>query len=738
MKIALSTHSTFARFARITSWLCVLSFIPCVSSFAQPGQPGGGAAQDANAPTTVSKKNDEAKKQIAPFFVAQPSKDLPGEALTLDRLLYGVYSPSERYRRLLAYWDLAGKNAYYNLCVQVEVYAGECAAAIEKQGSGQGEAAQLASSAREIAAHRRELARLDLTQSQRRFDASFSSNQGRQAAQARAAAKGGAATNAALYLPSTLPSTDVFETRYEEIAQTRGASAEAARLNSLLPLLYQTLQARAGQAAREFEVLVALFQSSGSSPSALLGTLDRYLEAMKKVIESAVQYNQAIASYAIQTTPSNVVGPAFLATINQKPSSGATNAAAQGRQAQQGQQNQQPPQTQRPPQGQQPPQGQNPPTPPSAPSSDAPLDLSDVSVSSSTAPSSTSIQQVGHEEAAPTADPADPADAAPAPLPAAASDVPSAPVEPAPAPTPSDSPAPTPADSSSAPEPTEGETTPSDDASAASSNVAFSSSDEYVIRGQEPAAPPAPAQEKAPTQDAAVNLTQALFAIEAPQPQNAADALYERLYTLHEALNRADTAYSSRVETSNAYWRLQGAQARLRVEEIVFRNYARLNQKFSSRASLASALEEQARVAEAKSAARLFQTELMRLMGVSLDDGAYPLAASYPFAGNEHALLERLKGQDDNADRLVGELQELLTYAGRLPAPGALLNVDAQSAGAQDEDLYLTSLEKKRESALLFIDQVVRVNLMISNLASRYAGALSADRYADLLLGRSL
>ena len=192
------------------------------------------------------------------------------------------------------------------------------------------------------------------------------------------------------------------------------------------------------------------------------------------------------------------------------------------------------------------------------------------------------------------------------------------------------------------------------------------------------------------------------------------------------------------METSNAYWRLQGAQARLRVEEIVFRNYVRLNQKFSSRASLASALEEQARVAEAKSVARLFQTELMRLMGVSLDDGAYPLAASYPFAGNEHALLERLKGQDDNADRLVGELQELLTYAGRLPAPGALLNVDAQSAGAQDEDLYLTSLEKKRESALLFIDQVVRVNLMISNLASRYADALSADRYADLLLGRSL
>ena len=42
------------------------------------------------------------------------------------------------------------------------------------------------------------------------------------------------------------------------------------------------------------------------------------------------------------------------------------------------------------------------------------------------------------------------------------------------------------------------------------------------------------------------------------------------------------------------------------------------------------------------------------------------------------------------------------------------------------------------ESALLFIDQVVRVNLMISNLASRYADALSADRYADLLLGRSL
>lgn len=732
MKIALSTHSTFARFARITSWLCVLSFIPCVSSFAQPGQPGGGAAQDANAPTTVSKKDDEAKKQIAPFFVAQPSKALPGEALTLDRLLYGVYSPSERFRRLLAYWDLAGKNAYYNLCVQVEVYAGECAAAIEKQGSGQGEAAQLASSAREIAAHRRVLARLDLTQSQRRFDASFSSNQGRQAAQARAAAKGGAATNAALYLPSTLPSTDVFETRYEEIAQTRGASAEAARLNSLLPLLYQTLQARAGQAAREFEVLVALFQSSGASPSALLGTLDRYFEAMKKVIESAVQYNQAIASYAIQTTPSNVVGPAFLATINQKPSSGATNAAAQGRQAQQGQQNQQPPQAQRPPQGQEPPQGQNPPTPPSAPSSDDPLDLSDVSASSSAASNFNAVKQVGHEEAAPTAD------APPAPLPSAASDVPSAPVEPAPAPTPSGSPAPAPADSSSAPEPTKGETTPSDNASATSSNVAFSSSDDYVIRGQEPAAPPAPSQGKAPTQDAAANLTQALFTIEARQSSNDADALYERLYTLHEALNRADSAYASRVETSNAYWRLQGAQARLRVEEIVFRNYVRLNQKFSSRASLASALEEQARVAEAKSVARLFQTELMRLMGVSLDDGAYPLAASYPFAGNEHALLERLKGQDDNADRLVGELQELLTYAGRLPAPGALLNVDAQSAGAQDEDLYLTSLEKKRESALLFIDQVVRVNLMISNLASRYAGALSADRYADLLLGRSL
>ena len=137
-----------------------------------------GAAQGQSQSETP----DVAAPQIAQFFRVAGSREIQGEALTLERLLYGVYSPADRNRRLAAYWDLAGRNAQYNLCVVCSGYVEECAGKLAQQANSSAETRNLITSVRQIAFGRQSAARVRLLQGQYEFDAAFTTAAGRRAA----------------------------------------------------------------------------------------------------------------------------------------------------------------------------------------------------------------------------------------------------------------------------------------------------------------------------------------------------------------------------------------------------------------------------------------------------------------------------------------------------------------------------------------------------------------------------
>ncbi|MBP3557938.1 MAG: hypothetical protein J6K20_09610, partial [Thermoguttaceae bacterium] len=311
------------------------------SAYSAPTGPGApGAAPATNAPTAAaSTQKSDAARRVEKLCGAK-NAGVVGEPLSLEKLLYGVYSPRERYRRLAAYWDLVGKRAYVNLCAECAGFANEGAAKAQKKYEGATvpqETTALLAASRLVAAQRREAARIDFVRSQHAFDAAFSSPAARRAAWERrrreaqaaassadaakvAAANVGTPTSPVLYVPIAAPTVDVYATRFDEIARRRRVSSEAARLNVALPLLYEATQSRAEQARVEWSNLNAAFLAAETSEATFFAALDRYFNASREMLAAATRYNQAIAAYVAETTPGTLQGTAFLKTLNQRSS----------------------------------------------------------------------------------------------------------------------------------------------------------------------------------------------------------------------------------------------------------------------------------------------------------------------------------------------------------------------------------------------------------------------------------
>lgn len=294
----------------------------------------GQGAQGTQTSAKPASKN-VAVVQLKPFFSPEKRQaDVAGEDLTLSRVLYRIYSPYERGRRLRAYWDLAGRYAYFNLCSTNLQYVQLCVAKILNKYNRQlpQDVNLLASSALANAKQLRETARLDLLQGQYDFDAAFSTPAGRRAALNRAmnspnkVSRNFGAQTAILYVPATFPATELYNTRYQEnVAARRVMSAEATRLNALIPLLYETAQSRANQANSEKLLFEAAYGSDQTSEAELFNVSDRYFRAQKEAINALVRYNTTIARYSCATVPGFVEGDALLRTLNIRPSDvGAT------------------------------------------------------------------------------------------------------------------------------------------------------------------------------------------------------------------------------------------------------------------------------------------------------------------------------------------------------------------------------------------------------------------------------
>ncbi len=802
------------------------------SAYAAPSgtasQPGG-AQPSGTAPTNGASQatgTAPAQKSVAARRIAalceMKNPALVGEPLSLEKLLYGASAPSERYRRLAAYWDLAGKRAYCNLCAECANFATVCADRVQKRSEGATvpqETVAFLNASRLVAAQRREAARVDFIRSQHAFDAAFSSAAARRAAWVRraneaqaaassasadaakvAAANVGTPTSPVLYVPTAIPSADVYETRFDEMSRRRWLSNEAARLNVALPLFYEATRSRAEQAQHEWNNLNAAFNAPGTSETVLFAALDRYWAASREMLAAATRYNQAIAAYVAETVPGTLRGAALLATLNQRPTAVATTSKDGANSGNSGA------------------------APQSAPTTARQTFADETSVASASyvapaaAPNASPVAPTSFVEPAPKPDLTptpgarlEPADAATPATPAE----PLPPTSPEPAPQPETptppEPAPTAASTSgpstfvvtgyeprrpAPPTPPTSEQTGAADAPGAAapsrtSAVVAASFVGRIVRGQAPetpettavdasaeatqtvqkpqtppsgaapqnAQPPqnAPSAQTPQTANAGASRRVAetvavLFATPKaePSPNGGADGPLEVATTLRSALERVPV--SERAATVRAYWRLQEASARVAVESALAQTltqaFNELNAKTSgaedaastetARLYLAAALGAQARVAEARIVKRDAQIALTRRTRRSLGEG-WPIPATLPFAGATY----RLETPSTPNPTLALEgavipenLKTIATIGAAFGPPATLCSFDVSPASAVNPLVPLATLEKKRESLLLFIELVVASNVAIAEYVASYPGGfVSVDRFVDALVG---
>ncbi len=718
--------------------------VPATNAPSAAGAPG--AAPATNAPTAAaSTQKSDAARRVEKLCGAK-NAGVVGEPLSLEKLLYGVYSPRERYRRLAAYWDLVGKRAYVNLCAECAGFANEGAAKAQKKYEGATvpqETTALLAASRLVAAQRREAARIDFVRSQHAFDAAFSSPAARRAAWERrrreaqaaassadaakvAAANVGTPTSPVLYVPIAAPTVDVYATRFDEIARRRRVSSEAARLNVALPLLYEATQSRAEQARVEWSNLNAAFLAAETSEATFFAALDRYFNASREMLAAATRYNQAIAAYVAETTPGTLQGTAFLKTLNQRSSVAAPTTEKKEPVA---------PQTAgRKTFGDEPP-------------------VASASYVAPAAVSASAVAPTSFVEPAPKPDltPTPGARLEPAePLPATPEQT--APAESAPT-------APAPAESAP--------TAPAPGTSSAAFFVG------RIVRGQAPETPqpaqkpqspppgtPSQTAQTAQTSQPAANAearrrvdetVAVLFATPKaePSPSVGAAGPLEVATTLRSVLERVPV--SERAATVRAYWRLQEASARVAVESALAKTltqaFNELNAKTSGAAAastetarlyLAAALGAQARVAEARIVKRDAQIALIRRARLPLGQG-WPIPATLPFAGATYRL--ETPSTPNRTLALEGavipeNLKTIETLGSAFGPPATLCSFDVSPSAAADPLVPLATLEKKRESLLLFVELVVATNVSIAEYVASYpAGFVSVDRFVDALVG---
>ena len=62
--------------------------------------------------------------------------------------------------------------------------------------------------------------------------------------------------------------------------------------------------------------------------------------------------------------------------------------------------------------------------------------------------------------------------------------------------------------------------------------------------------------------------------------------------------------------------------------------------------------------------------------------------------------------------------------------------MDTNNVSASNVELLVATLQKKRESALLFVDHVVALNFAVADSVAFFPAQLSSDQFVDALAGR--
>lgn len=243
---------------------------------------------------------------------------LTGKQTSLADVLVSVTQPDQRKQVTETYWELTEKLALYHLSL---IYANDiedCISRFTKEGNlSQSETAVLLS-ARRRAEQRVSEAKITFNEAQHKL-AGITAN------------RGGSSYAANLPIPSDLPNTLAYKTRYDRIKQEKKLSAGAAYLNEAIPTRFEIVQLYDQAVNDAFESYKKLYFTLGTSAEILLSAADRLVEAKENLIRSVTAYNQLIAAYVAETVGPEVRGTRLLTTMIRVPNTGAVPLRDSGR-----------------------------------------------------------------------------------------------------------------------------------------------------------------------------------------------------------------------------------------------------------------------------------------------------------------------------------------------------------------------------------------------------------------------
>ena len=242
------------------------------------------------------------------------ASQLRGEPKSLANILDGITQPMQRQQVTERYWELAESLALYHLAL---IYASDIEDCITRYGKekslSESETAALIS-ARRRASQQVAESKMALTEAQCRL-AEFLQPSSPQTN------RSGILTA----IPTDIPNTITYKTRYDQIKREKSLSPQAAFLNEAIPARYEMMLRYDKAASDALDAYQTLYFASGTSAETLLSAADKLADAKAMLIRCVTEYNKLIAAYVAETVGSEVRGDRFIGTmISPRRSEGGT------------------------------------------------------------------------------------------------------------------------------------------------------------------------------------------------------------------------------------------------------------------------------------------------------------------------------------------------------------------------------------------------------------------------------
>ena len=240
-------------------------------------------------------------------------KQLRGEPTALADVLDGVNRPAERKRVTEAYWDVSEALALYHLSLFSAGDIEDCITRFTRNGAPSQSQTAVLVSARRLAEQRSAQAKVGLVQAQCRL------------AELRRQS-GAAQQTVRLAIPSDVPNTLPYRTKFDQISREKRLAPQAAYYSEAIPACYERVTLYNKAAADALEAFRTLYLADGTSAEILLSAADKLNDAKERLIRSVSEYNKLIAAYVAETVGSDVRGDRLISTMIRRPGRSAIPA----------------------------------------------------------------------------------------------------------------------------------------------------------------------------------------------------------------------------------------------------------------------------------------------------------------------------------------------------------------------------------------------------------------------------